>query len=151
MQGGREGRGTWCRLCWGKGQCAWVDPVSWLSMKVTARDGHHPIMPASETQNCCYCCYNICEGSIVDNSPSIMLLQMEAPTMLVSGAICAHKAKSKAAHAGQAEGEMDEEGCTWWASTAVAQSPVLPFCHCLLYMPRPQSLADNTGLRRCVL
>jgi len=26
-------------------QCFWVEPVSWLSMNVTARDGHHPISP----------------------------------------------------------------------------------------------------------
>ena len=29
----------------GKGQWRCVDPVSWLSMKVTARPGHHPIRP----------------------------------------------------------------------------------------------------------
>ena len=47
---GQAGAGsTWCRLCWGKGQCAWVDPVSWLSRNVTAREGHHPIMPGRHT------------------------------------------------------------------------------------------------------
>jgi hypothetical protein len=25
--------------------CTWVDPVSWFSKKVTAREGHHPITP----------------------------------------------------------------------------------------------------------
>eukprot|EP00976_Prorocentrum_cordatum_P114833 1195907-Prorocentrum_minimum.AAC.2 len=29
----------------GKGQCAWLLPVSWLSTKVTARLGHTPIRP----------------------------------------------------------------------------------------------------------
>jgi hypothetical protein len=43
---GKEEGVTWCRLCCGKGQCACVDPVSWLSTKVTAREGHLPIMPA---------------------------------------------------------------------------------------------------------
>ena len=36
---------TWCRHCGGKGQWACVEPVSWLSTKVTALDGHHPRTP----------------------------------------------------------------------------------------------------------
>jgi hypothetical protein len=34
-------------LSGGNGQCACVEPVSWLSMKVTARDGHNPITPGA--------------------------------------------------------------------------------------------------------
>ncbi|GJM86948.1 hypothetical protein PR202_ga02853 [Eleusine coracana subsp. coracana] len=31
----------------GKGHMCCVEPVSWLSMKVTALAGHHPIMPGA--------------------------------------------------------------------------------------------------------